>query len=83
MKRYSESRGHRKLRLCSRKHYETIKYSKPKSTKVQPVLGQPLQLSFPLSMYCGLVADSTELLLARVKKLNNLPEGSVQHYYII
>ena len=82
MKGYSESRGHRKLRLSSRKHYETIKYSKPKSTKVQPVLGS-LQLSFPLSIYCELVADSTELLLARVKKLNSLPEGSVQHYYIM
>ena len=76
MKGYAESRGHRKLRLSSKKH---IKYSKRKTT-VQSILVQPLHLSFPLSTYCDLVADSVELLLARVKKLNSLPEGSALLY---
>ena len=80
MRSYTESRGHRKLRLSSKKHYDTIKYSKRKTT-VQSILGQPLHLSFPLSTYCDLVADSVELLLARVKKLNSLPEDSALLYH--
>ena len=76
---YSESRGHRKRRLCSKKHYEnyqTFKYCKPKISITQSALIQPLNLSLPISAYCDMVANSVESLLARVKKLTNLPQGS-------
>ena len=76
MRSYSESKGHRKLRLCSKKYYETFKYSKPKISLTKSGVIQPLNLSLPISTYCDLVADGVESLLARVKKLNNLPHGS-------
>jgi len=61
-----------KVILDTEMYYETFKYSKPTTS----ALIQPLNLSLPISAYCDLVADSVESLLARVKKLTNLPQGS-------
>jgi len=60
----------------------TMKQSSTASVRQQQFsqLWVPLYLSFLLAIYCDLGADSVELLLARVKKLNNLPEGECTLY---
>ena len=83
----SDRRGHRKLRLCSKKHYETKKYfpkklivSIPKRTvtilKVSlPVDLVSFRLSLPLSAYTNAPVSSLDILHHRLKQSGLIPQG--------
>ena len=85
----TERRGHRKLRLCSNKHYEQKKYfpkkllvSIPKTEVSIPTVSVPLHLvqfnvSVPLTMYKKFPAPSLEIMHSRIQQLRILSNGTV------
>lgn len=89
----NDRRGHRKLRLCSKKHYETKKYfpkqllvSIPKRTvnilKVSlPINLVNFRLSLPLSVYTDLPVTSLDILHRRLKQSGVIPQGTLTILY--
>ena len=85
-------RGHRKLRLCSRKNYERKKYHHPPAIPVQPVHLTdvsfltvsvpldllPLRVSLPLSALEAAPAGSTRCLRDRLERLGTLRSRGTQ-----
>ena len=90
-----EGRGHRKLRLCSNKHYEKKKYFKePKNLIISipretvsilrisiPLNVLSLNVSLPISAYTGCPISSLEVLYHRLKSLGTILNGI--HLYIL
>ena len=84
----AEGRGHRKLRLCSNKHYEKKKYF-PKKLLVSiprrhltilkvsiPIEHLSFKVSIPMSTYLKLPIPSLEIMQSRIQRLGILSEGS-------
>ena len=83
----SDRRGHRKLRLCSKKHYETKKYfpkkllvSIPKRTVTILRVSLPIDLvrfhvSLPLSAYTNVPVASLDILHHRLKQSGLISQG--------
>ena len=72
----NDRRGHRKLRLTSRKYF------KPKPKRAQTTIPVSLQLqspdlkiSLPLQAYVDGCVRSIEILRERVRKCGDLPSG--------
>ena len=68
----NDRRGHRKLRLTSRKHFK----SKPKRTR--DALQMPLEdmrVSLPISSCIDVPLDMLDQLLARLKRHGAIPPG--------
>ena len=86
----ADRRGHRKLRLCSNKHYERKKYFPKKLLVSIPRMNVnilkvsiPLRLlsynvSLPLSVYTELPAPSLEIMQRRIQQLGILSEGTMK-----
>ena len=60
-------RGHRKLRLSSKKHYET--------KKAEQAASKPLPISIPVSVYESTPAPDTSTLLNRLQLSKVLERG--------
>ena len=82
-----ERKGHRKLRLCSKKHYEKKKYfpktlpvSIPRRTVCILKVSLPINLvsfrvSLPLSAYSDSPVKSVDILHNRMIHLRTVPQG--------
>ena len=82
-----ERKGHRKLRLCSRKNYEKKKYfpkkllvSIPRRTVCVLKVSLPINLvsfrvSLPLSAYSDSPVKSVDILHNRMIHLRTVPQG--------
>ena len=72
----NDRRGHRKLRLTSRKHFKP----KPKRsipTRLSPELEQPdYQISLPLEAYVDAPVNCLNSLLNRLKNCGTIPSGT-------
>ena len=64
-------RGHRKLRLCSKKNYERKKYFKESVPQAVTQL-PPLPVSIPLSVFKAAPAESITALHSRLVNLKIL-----------
>ena len=83
----SERKGHRKLRLCSRKRYELNKY-RPKSLEIKVPLAEvnvfaELAVSIPVAMFHKAVSPNIANLLCRLKQLDALPQGLFLVYCLL
>lgn len=65
----NDRRGHRKLRLTSRKHFKP----KTKSSSTQPF---DYSISFPLNAYVDGPVKSLESLQSRLKSCGAIPSGT-------
>ena len=75
----TERRGHRKLRLCSRKRYECNKY-RLKSLVITIPLAKvnvftELAVSIPVAMFHEAASPNITNLLNRIKQVDALPQG--------
>lgn len=68
----NDRRGHRKLRLTSRKHFRP-KQKRPLKEQQQPVLD--FKLSLPLAAYTEAPVKSLNILHGRLKKCAIVPAG--------
>ena len=83
-------RGHRKLRLCSRKNYEKKKYEKRPlvisipCSQVACLSAQPLEVSLPISVYEDAPITSLYMLQTRLNHMKisgNLVQS--EHYSLL
>ena len=66
-------RGHRKLRLSSKKHYERDKYTRRSLTS--SACSSELRLSIPLSCFTEASLSSLDMLHSRVSKMGTVTQG--------
>lgn len=90
-----ERRGHRRLRMTSKKHYETKKYFPKQLLVCIPrrevsilKMSLPLNLlrfhmSLPLTHYTDSALASIDILYNRLKKLEMIPSGIALMEYCI
>ena len=72
-------RGHRKLRLTSKKHYERDKYAKRLMSRpyVLPTPVAELKLSVPLDYFTKATLPSLDILHARILKMEIPPTKGI------
>ena len=68
----AERKGHRKLRLCSKKRYERTKYQ---ACKAKCVHVESLPISMPINVFQEARAPDIATLLCRLRLVNALPQG--------
>lgn len=73
----SERRGHRRLRLCSKKNYEKKKYEARHASSVQlasKVMPKSLVVSYPVDVFRSAPCLDLGTLHARIRLLEALPQ---------
>ena len=72
-------RGHRRLRLCSKKNYEWKKYAQKKALLVQiptkDIKLAPCKVSIPLKVIKEAPSDTIESLHSKMRNLQAIPDG--------
>ena len=70
----SERRGHRRLRLCSKKNYEKKKYEARRDSSAQLVMPKSLVVSYPVEVFQSAPCLDLGTLHARIRLLEALPQ---------